>query len=760
MVTRLLLVLLLLLVPRLAQAATYYVQQSSPSCSNTGGSGTLGSPWVNLYNAITTHTFAGDDSINLMAASNGGTTVYQVTTNGFTLTCNSEGNGSTGAIGPANIVLPLAMAGTSGHNIIIQNYCNGATCDTVVLSGSPANTLTWSLDSGSVYKSTTLTWGSIAPMVRVTPADVSVNEGTRLVLKCTGGACNAASLTGAGQYAYNNGATKTLYVWMPNSGDPTSQAVYLAAQQGDAAPTPVSALKKTDGYITLRKNPSGGRVTVRDGYHNLYFDDNTASPTGSHDVTLDGLTILGAGGYDYGSCVRTVFGVNITVQNVLCDGAQGEGIAFYGGGPGCGFGSCGYQISGNQLLTSEVKNTGTCYFDNSQGCVGESDLGMGVIVKGCNTCTVKGNNIHHVVALGIHVTTSTDANNTSTDAVIDSNSIHDYGYLCTNGCGGRNTAAIQFVAQNSGCANGCINGAIVQNNYIYNGDFVGLTGTEAPYGITLDSGPSNDQMTSMLIVNNAFTNIVNSCLDFNPLTSGSVTWRNNAMTSCSTGAIGTPTWGSKTVMDDNTALTRTHSNNTYWSGASGDKVYDSGGGTTYTRTTVTTYEASAVQSDPLFVSTTNLDIQSGSGLRDTGTNTNCPALDYHGSSRPFNTICDIGGFEYGASGATPTVPSGLRLVPTPCCSLRWNQPSSDTVTGFRICLDGQSGTGCTDVGLPTGATVADTPPGFLSYTTAFLSMNPGRHSLTVEAYNGGSLSTPSTSPLVVTVAYRDDLEVP
>src|SRR5436190_494002 len=43
---------------RYAAGATYYISAASPDPANVGGAGTAANPWVNLCNALTTHTFS------------------------------------------------------------------------------------------------------------------------------------------------------------------------------------------------------------------------------------------------------------------------------------------------------------------------------------------------------------------------------------------------------------------------------------------------------------------------------------------------------------------------------------------------------------------------------------------------------------------------------------------------------------------------------------------------------------------------------
>jgi hypothetical protein len=320
----------------------------------------------------------------------------------------------------------------------------------------------------------------------------------------------------------------------------------------------------------------------------------------------------------------------------------GEGVAFYGGGPGCSLSSCGNQISGNVLKNSEIKNTGTCYLDDGIACIGESNLGMGAIVKGCDSCQILNNTIHHVVVLGIHLTTSNDTGNHNNDNVIDGNLIYDYGYECNNGCSGRNMAAIQLVPQAS-CSGACITNTRISNNIIRNESFAGHKGTENPAGILIDNG-GQTAPSGTLIINNSCNNTIDVCIDLKQ-TDGAVTVRNNAMALCSIGGVGSPAWGAHACYADDNSTSHSHDHNTYYSTTSTDVVVNRNG-STVTRANITgSYEATAVQQDPTYMSSTDLRLQVTSLLIDAGSNTNCPSIDYYGTTRPVNTTCDIGAYE-------------------------------------------------------------------------------------------------------------------
>lgn len=118
-----------------------------------------------------------------------------------------------------------------------------------------------------------------------------------------------------------------------------------------------------------------------------------------------------------------------------------------------------------------------------------------------------------------------------------------------------------------------------------------------------------------------------------------------------------------------------------------------------------------------------------------------------------NSITCVG-YTCSAATTTPSPPTHLRVVVASSRALfGWDALISETMTGFRLCLDGLTGTSCADVGLPAGQTLADTIGGCLTYETLVPSIAAGRHTFTVEAYNGASLSSPS-AVLTVTAAWK------
>lgn len=74
-------------------------------------------------------------------------------------------------------------------------------------------------------------------------------------------------------------------------------------------------------------------------------------------------------------------------------------------------------------------------------------------------------------------------------------------------------------------------------------------------------------------------------------------------------------------------------------------------------------------------------------------------------------------------------------------ALAWDQPATDTVTGFLVCVDAQPVSGCQDVGKPEAVVVPSTTVGTFTYQfdlAGITALTKGRHTLAVVAYNDGT----------------------
>ncbi|MGH8245851.1 MAG: choice-of-anchor Q domain-containing protein, partial [Gammaproteobacteria bacterium] len=330
----------------------------------------------------------------------------------------------------------------------------------------------------------------------------------------------------------------------------------------------------------------------------------------------------------YGSCFRVWHGGHITVKNGVCREAMGEGIAFYGGGPGGG-GEPGIQINNNTVERFEIFDTGRAWVDG--GGFG-NNLGMSIILKNCNDCVVRGNRVRNSYGSAISVTTSENPGLQSNNVLVEQNTISNFGYL-DRAFGGRDSAGIHFEPQ----TNNGIRGGIILNNEIYGG---AVTHEEWSNGIRVSAGGWTP-VTGLLIINNSMNDLNGACIDLqeNP---APATIRNNAMHNCSKQG---PTCGGARCNLYVDPSNHTHTNNSYWAAGGSDVVVNIWGGSQFTRTSVLSYEASAVQADPLYVSPTDLRLQGASPLIDAGSDADCPAADRDGVPRPIDGRCDVGAFE-------------------------------------------------------------------------------------------------------------------
>ena len=197
-------------------------------------------------------------------------------------------------------------------------------------------------------------------------------------------------------------------------------------------------------------------------------------------------------------CQRTYNGNSITVKNGLCRETMGEGIQFYGGGPGAPIAD-GVQIANNVVLNMDIRDTGLAFID--LGGSGDN-LGMGVVVKNCSACAVIGNRVQNTVGPAIHVTTSTTAGMQSAGVSIDSNEITNFSHRCPAPCTeSRTFTAINIEPQNS-MPMGAVRDVSVTNNVMHNETFVSNQG-EAPEGVVVsDSGFT--PVSGVVIANNSF----------------------------------------------------------------------------------------------------------------------------------------------------------------------------------------------------------------------------------------------------------------
>lgn len=609
-----------------ASATTYYVAPLSTSCSPSApGAGTIGDPWTNLFYALTQGSLQPGDTLMLRAGT------YRSSYSGFALGCSI----STGGI---NTVLPINKAGVGGQPIVIENYPN----EIAILDGTDADMLTakWTACGDGGWQNADFNVGRArTPQFWSNPQSPD-DPGARLAFDDSTGSC--AGMRPQSFRVASDG--RTLFVRLPGDQDPNKADLHMACQNGDCAAYPIHVVSPA-AFVVVKRNSSGGGLYVKYGYYDAYVDG------GAHDIVFDGVSFIGAGGRDYGQCVRTINGNSITVKNGTCSEVMGEGIAFYGGGPGDQSNGLGINITGNVALNMDVHDTGLAYID--LGGAGDN-LGMGVILKNCSSCAVIGNRIHNTVGPAIHVTTSSNAGMQSIGVSLDSNEIFNFAHRCPPPCrSSRTLTAINIEPQTSG-AGGAIQSVSVSNNVIHNDGFAPNRG-EVPEGIVVsDSGFT--PVAGTVLLNNSFNHLQGVCIDLSGAASVVIV-ENNAMARCSESGSNPVAY----LADPQTA--HVHDHNAYWSANDGDIVVTRGDNVTR-GTVVAAWEDSAVVADPLFSAAGNLVPLSGSPLINAGTNARCPRADFSGGARAVAGVCDVGAFESGSTPArTPSSPANLRIVP-------------------------------------------------------------------------------------------------
>ena len=587
-----------------AFGATYYVAPISTSCSPAArGSGTLEDPWTNLYDALSLRSLRPGDTLQLR----GGT--YRNRYSGFANECGSSEN--TGV----HTVMPLSVAGTEASPIVIENYPG----ETVTIDGTDAdmNGAAWTPCCSNAWQTTAFNVGTAGTaQVWVNPEGPR-EPGRRLRFN----RLRTCEDLKPGEFTVSGGTTLSLR--LPDDGDVNKADVRMSCEIGDCAAYPIRVVAGA-AWLTVRENPAGGGFFVKYGYYNVFVDG------GASNLTFDGLELVAAGGRDYGSCLRVWNGSHVSVRNGVCREAMGEGIALYGGGPGGG-GVAGIQLSRNSVESMEIFDTGRAWADG--GAFG-NNLGMGVILKNCGDCAVRKSRVGDSFGSAILVTTSETAGMQSNNAVIERNTLWNFGYL-NRTFGGRNTAGIQIEPQTEDG----IRGGTIRNNEIYGA----AAHDEWSNGIRV-SAAGWTPVRDLVIVNNSMNDLNGACIDLqeNP---APATIRNNAMSNCSTQGPTCGGGGRCNLYVDSSP--HVHGNNTYWAADPLDVVVHVWGEVQYTRTDVALYEPSAVQAEPLYVSPSDLRLQDASLLIDAASVLDCPAEDHDGVPRPIHGACDVGAFECG-----------------------------------------------------------------------------------------------------------------
>lgn len=450
-----------------------------------------------------------------------------------------------------------------------------------------------------------------------------------------------------------------------------------AAPSWSAYPTRTQTVTLSTGTVVTGRFYNGSRFKIT---NSIPISTGTSQVVRSY-VTIKGFHAIATGG-------QILFywdGDHVTVED-----NEGEGNTSQGNGPGMYF-----------TGTREEGESGACTPSSVRNCRGMADLtvrrnyihdqrGEGLYFAGCansTSCPTKTNNflIQYNVLSNIALYNGEgDAIDIKTNLVgvavydnwIEWDSALTYeGTLCDvpasdpcsgpracietlsgvdlerNYCNGNNINALGFSLSDFWSFYGTTRaGSIVRNNVLVR---QGGNPNNSHYdGIKCwgDTGGTDDY-TGLLIDNNTIytAGLSGIVLGANCTTA---TVRNNVVSGTTSDA------GSFAA-----GVFSAHSNN-IWHKPSGTAVTN--GASTYTAATITTFEATGLASDPVFVSTAapytaaNFSIQTTSPAKDAGVTIAAFAADFASVARPQGAAWDEGAYEFQASGSGT---SGLGRVP-------------------------------------------------------------------------------------------------
>lgn len=630
---------------------TFYVAPLSTACTpSTPGSGSLNDPFANLYYAATQGGLACGDVLMLRAG------VYRNRYGGFSPDgteaqrfAGCDDDRQVAGYDGDHTLLPLFFACPADKPLVIQNFPgeeaildgsdadlasagNWTRCESSSQCG-PATGLSLQAYNETYYTTAFNVSNADTAQMWIDPTDTTpgvrigwwANRGD---LQASDSAADHDSLPRGRFFSVASG--DPIIARLPDGSDPNLHDVHLTCQIGDCA-SAVIAVTEAASHVVVRRNPAGGALRLRYGYHVIRID------AAAHDLLFDGLDVMGGGGRDYGGCLRTNAGHRIRFTNGTCQETMGEGIAFYGGGP-----VNGQQVSGMVLAGSVVRNTGRGWIDG--GGLGSS-LGMSVILKNCNDCEVRGNTLESTFRDGVWITTSEGgcgSGCTSNGTIVDGNRIADncrwsvtynsaYPPPIT-GIG--DCAAIQLESQGAGS----IADVRITNNMIIGNYELSSVRDASPMGVLIDS-----TISGVEIINNSIRDVGGACVNLRP--SGAVALvRNNALDACSQSSGGRCNGFACDLMAD-PSTAHQHSHNTYWGATPSTQVIYLPGGRGYTRDEATLYENTAVQFAPQFISATDLHLSTTSQLINAGSPDQAPATDLDGDARPLGGAVDVGADE-------------------------------------------------------------------------------------------------------------------
>lgn len=639
----------LLLLPSIAFGADFYATNADSDCNPASpGAGTIGDPFTNPHYALYQGGVGCGDTLYLR----GGT--YQNTypdaflnDTGLAARADSCDDDTSDGDNPdgSHTVLPMITDCTAGNELVVTNFAG----EVVILEGTDAGYAAggvWTQcesssqcgsatglnlpDSSESYYSEAFNYGSAGFLqLWVNPAN-ALDPGSRLRYVSE---TNASQLVD-GTFAYLNVGSRVTIINLHSGispADPDSHTIKVGGRQGNTAGNVVTL----DGeHNILRKNPAGGSFIIRYGNYGVHVDKN------GNNNTVDGVDFIAMGSRDGGGCVRAVDGDFITFQNGTCIESMSHGMYMYGGGP-----QDGNQTSNNSVINYIIKNLGRAWIDG--GGVG-NNLGTGIIIKNCENCSAIGNFIEYTYRNGIQVNYSEDtcdgAGPCSSDGYfISRNRIKNTCHFELNGdinAGTSDCAAINVVADPGN--NGSANSGIIENNMVTGEYFPAFSNSPTPIGIQIDANGATGNALGSIIRNNSVNGVAGACISIGPTPDPTIV-SNNIMSNC--GPCGGSDECALHISDTNDGHT-IDSNNYFPNGVANCPIRRDEPNQCVTVANLGTVDANFFALDPLFVSSTDLHLQSSSIMINTGGSISPTSIDFDGQSRPQGGVIDIGAHEF------------------------------------------------------------------------------------------------------------------
>jgi hypothetical protein len=418
------------LVPLLATAGTFYVDKS---CSNNGdgtdatcaaSSGGIG-PWNSLARASDCPGMGEGDILEIR----GGT--YR------------EGTWQLGS----------GCSGTSGDNVIIQNYAGeDVTLDgTTDISGS-----TWTARGGGVFECTSGTCGTSSKFPFTAWYDTGSGE-ERLVLVQTNRTCDSSVPVGG--MRYTNGGNVCAHL---SDGSNPANADFFRIPFTNSA---IQLYSSGVDYLTLRKNPAGGSFKME-----RWRDHGITTTTTNVGIHYEGLEIawMMDRGINQTEGGQTAAGYRI-IDNILHHIGQ-EGIRMSEDT------SISNLVDGNTVYSIQSEPVfERCQYNCLQGF---TDGGTGIRVVTARNATITNNTLYDIGGARTCRSYAIDLEYGCEDCLVDSNYIYD---STPADCGSPPNVPQGILI--SGPNTHSYDGTVVSNNRIHNiyecltVDLGGATGT-------------------------------------------------------------------------------------------------------------------------------------------------------------------------------------------------------------------------------------------------------------------------------------------